>query len=306
MVSNARPAFNFLAQVDRARIWAAGGQREEALASLPAARSALQSRQSVLLAEADELEARLRLSLGDPLGARRAAERLPFPRRAVVDAIIALAEDDDTTAEDALSVPGRCQVDRPLGRGGCSSSMRTSRSSHAGQRRRVSSGRRSTPRSGTASSKPCWTRPRCSSRTSSRGPHLYPEPANLGPLLSAYHDAHDVQAMAGARPRQTGVVEPLTEMEIRVLARLADHLSYRDIASDLYVSINTVKTHVKHIYFKLGVSSRSSAISRAATLGLLGDDPPAKLDAGTPTTPGRQTNVAPARGSASSCSADKR
>ena len=59
-------------------------------------------------------------------------------------------------------------------------------------------------------------------------------------------------------------------MEIRVLARLADHLSYRDIASDLYVSINTVKTHVSHIYFKLGVSSRSSAISRAATLGLLG------------------------------------
>jgi ATP/maltotriose-dependent transcriptional regulator MalT len=79
MVSSARPAFNFLAQVDRARIWAAGGQREAALASLPAARSALQSRQSVLLAEADELEARLRLSLSDPLGARRAAERLPLP-----------------------------------------------------------------------------------------------------------------------------------------------------------------------------------------------------------------------------------
>jgi LuxR family maltose regulon positive regulatory protein len=101
-------------------------------------------------------------------------------------------------------------------------------------------------------------------------PHLYPEPANLAPLLSAYHDAHGVQAIAGARRRQTGVIEPLTEMEVRVLARLADHLSYRDIASDLYLSINTVKTHLKHIYFKLGVSSRSSAISRAATLGLLG------------------------------------
>ena len=76
--------------------------------------------------------------------------------------------------------------------------------------------------------------------------------------------------MAGARPRQTGVVEPLTDAEIRVLARLAEHLSYRDIASELYVSLNTVKTHLSHIYIKLGVSSRSSAISRAATLGLLG------------------------------------
>jgi LuxR family maltose regulon positive regulatory protein len=101
-------------------------------------------------------------------------------------------------------------------------------------------------------------------------PHLYPERANLGPLLSAYHDADDLQALPGGRPRQTAVVEPLTKMEIRVLTRLADHLSYREIASDLYVSVNTVKTHISHVYYKLGVSSRSSAISRAATLGLLG------------------------------------
>ena len=65
MVGGARPAFNYLAQLDRARIWAAGGNLDEALASLPAARSALKSDHSVLLAEADELEARLRLGLGD-------------------------------------------------------------------------------------------------------------------------------------------------------------------------------------------------------------------------------------------------
>ena len=65
------------------------------------------------------------------------------------------------------------------------------------------------------------------------------------------------------------LVEPLTETESRVLAKLADHLSYREIASELYVSHNTVKTHVRHIYLKLGVSSRSSALARAAILGLL-------------------------------------
>jgi len=51
IVSSARPAFNYLAQLDRARIWAAGGNLDAALASLPAARSALKSDHSVLLAQ---------------------------------------------------------------------------------------------------------------------------------------------------------------------------------------------------------------------------------------------------------------
>jgi LuxR family maltose regulon positive regulatory protein len=269
MVSSARPAFNFLAQVDRARIWAAGGQREEALASLPAARSALQSRQSVLLAEADELEARLRLSLSDPLGARAAAERLPLPRRAVVEAIIALAEDDDTAAEDALrSLAGarstvRSEVEAQL--------LQANIALVAGRpeaARLVRTTLDTAQRHGFVQSV-LDTAPRLVEEVISR-PHLYPEAAGLGPLLSAYHDSHDVRLTAGARPRHLGIAAPLTKMELRVLARLADHLSYRDIATDQYVSINTVKTHVGHIYSKLGVSSRSSAISRAATLGLLG------------------------------------
>ena len=103
MVSGARPAFNYLAQLDRARIWAAGGNLDEALASLPAARSALKSDHSVLLAEADELEARLRLALGDQNGAARVTERLPEDRRIVMSAIIALAAGNPGEAAQALS-----------------------------------------------------------------------------------------------------------------------------------------------------------------------------------------------------------
>ena len=66
LVSGARPVFEYLAQLDRARIWAAAGNLEEALSSLPAARTALRCDHSVLFAQADELEARLRLALGDP------------------------------------------------------------------------------------------------------------------------------------------------------------------------------------------------------------------------------------------------
>ena len=60
-----RPAFEFLALLDRAAIWAARGQVRDALASIEAARLVLAGTGSVLLARADELEALLRLSLGD-------------------------------------------------------------------------------------------------------------------------------------------------------------------------------------------------------------------------------------------------
>jgi LuxR family maltose regulon positive regulatory protein len=54
-----------------------------------------------------------------------------------------------------------------------------------------------------------------------------------------------------------------------VLAKLAEHLSYVEMATALHLSLNTVKTHLRHSYMKLGVTSRSSAIARATTLGLL-------------------------------------
>jgi LuxR family transcriptional regulator, maltose regulon positive regulatory protein len=54
-----------------------------------------------------------------------------------------------------------------------------------------------------------------------------------------------------------------------VLAKLPQRLTYLDMASDLHLSLNTVKTHLRHSYMKLGVTSRSAAIKRATSLGLL-------------------------------------
>ena len=99
----AAPYFEYFAQLDRARIWAAAGNLDEALSSLPAARAALRCDQSVLFAEADEPEARLRLGLGDRNGALRMAEQLPDDRRLVVSALIALGSNDHRTASDILS-----------------------------------------------------------------------------------------------------------------------------------------------------------------------------------------------------------
>ena len=54
-----------------------------------------------------------------------------------------------------------------------------------------------------------------------------------------------------------------------MLEKLAERLTYTEIASELYLSPNTVKTHLRHIYMKLGATSRSSAIKRATSLGVL-------------------------------------
>ena len=72
-------------------------------------------------------------------------------------------------------------------------------------------------------------------------------------------------------PRQESesLAEPLTGCETRVLRLLATELSKREIADELYVSLNTVKTHVKHLYAKLDVRTRRQAVERARALALL-------------------------------------
>jgi len=64
------------------------------------------------------------------------------------------------------------------------------------------------------------------------------------------------------------LVEPLSERELTVLRLLGAGLSNREIAEELYVSINTVKAHAKNIYSKLGVHGRMQAVQRARELSL--------------------------------------
>ncbi|MET0772106.1 MAG: LuxR C-terminal-related transcriptional regulator [Candidatus Limnocylindrales bacterium] len=67
---------------------------------------------------------------------------------------------------------------------------------------------------------------------------------------------------------QTGVAS-LTTAELRLLAYLPSHLSFREIADQLFVSIDTVRSQAISIYSRLGVSSRGGAIEAAVAAGLL-------------------------------------
>lgn len=70
-------------------------------------------------------------------------------------------------------------------------------------------------------------------------------------------------------PSPQPLVEPLTNRELDVLAFLAQRLRNQEIADKLFVSIETVKTHLKNIYQKLNVSKRHEAVSKAMDLGII-------------------------------------
>jgi LuxR family maltose regulon positive regulatory protein len=85
-------------------------------------------------------------------------------------------------------------------------------------------------------------------------------------------------ALPGREPalpgREPALPEPLTSSETRVLRYLATtHLAAPEIARELFVSVNTVRTHMRHIYAKLGAHRRSEAAQRARALGLLAQSP---------------------------------
>jgi LuxR family transcriptional regulator, maltose regulon positive regulatory protein len=79
-----------------------------------------------------------------------------------------------------------------------------------------------------------------------------------------------LKAAAGpTRPGSQRLVEPLSERELDVLRLLGSDLDGPDIARELTVSLNTLRTHTKSIYAKLGVNSRRAAVRQAAELNLL-------------------------------------
>ena len=79
---------------------------------------------------------------------------------------------------------------------------------------------------------------------------------------------------ARAQPATTGgLVEPLSDRERDVLRMLGSELTGPEIARELVVSLNTVRTHTRNIYAKLGVTSRRAAVRRAGELGLLARRP---------------------------------
>jgi LuxR family maltose regulon positive regulatory protein len=93
--------------------------------------------------------------------------------------------------------------------------------------------------------------------------------AILTVLKEERRDGDNAMASAAQSPREESLVEPLKDRELQILRLIAAGLSKREIAAELFLSINTIKTYTSRIYGKLGVHRRAEAVDRAHELNLL-------------------------------------
>ena len=261
-----RPLFEFLALLDRAQIWAARGQAREALATVESARQVLaKGASSALAARADEQETLLRLSLGDLRSPAELTGRLPRVRRELLLARIALAGGDHHAAQQHLRAvtPGGLTPRLALVRQLLVAATAIERGDPAIAN--ILAGALHTARSQGFLNTVITTAPQVAGYVVEHTAQLRSDPF-IDQLVAAALEVRAIQP--GAAPPSRVLAEPLTAAEQRVLALLPTS-TYLQIAETLAVSRNTVKTHLRSIYRKLGVASRSAALERAVELHLL-------------------------------------
>jgi LuxR family maltose regulon positive regulatory protein len=101
------------------------------------------------------------------------------------------------------------------------------------------------------------------------GAHRSVSPEYVENLLRALGYDYMFSSKVRAHGAKGLLVEPISEREIEVLYLLASGTPNREIAAKLFVSLDTVKSHLKHIYNKLGVHSRTQAVARAKEMDLI-------------------------------------
>ncbi|MDY6878574.1 MAG: LuxR C-terminal-related transcriptional regulator, partial [Chloroflexota bacterium] len=94
------------------------------------------------------------------------------------------------------------------------------------------------------------------------------QPGYVERILAAFSRLQPPGAARGEQPA-SGLIEPLTDRELDVLRLMAEGLKYAEIAARLFISLNTVRFHVKAIYGKLSVNNRTQAIEMARQLRIL-------------------------------------
>ena len=96
------------------------------------------------------------------------------------------------------------------------------------------------------------------------------ELSDSGPVPALAEEVEQELAAASGRASRGQLLEPPSEAELAVLRLLASDLTNRQIGERLFLSPNTIRSHKRALYHKLGVHSRTDAIARATALGLLG------------------------------------
>lgn len=103
------------------------------------------------------------------------------------------------------------------------------------------------------------------------------QPSYVERILAAISRARSTSASPGEQPGTDlsagigpeALIESLTDRELEVLELMADGLSYKEMAARLFISVNTVRFHVKAIYGKLDVNNRTQALETARRLRIM-------------------------------------
>jgi LuxR family transcriptional regulator, maltose regulon positive regulatory protein len=260
-----RPAFEYLVLLDLARIWAARGQVRDALANIEAARRVLAATGSILLTRADELEALVRLSIGDLSTPVKLATGLPAARHRLLLARVALAAGNHQAAREQLQSlsPGDLTPRHALVRQILLAAAALVRDDPTAAG--ILGGVLESARRGGFLNTVVATAPRVTSCLVEHSAQMRPDPFTRQ-LITAALEVRATQLEA-FRPGRV-LAEPLTAAELRIL-KLLPTGTYLQMAATLYISRNTVKTRLRSVYRKLGVTSRAEAIERAVDLRLL-------------------------------------
>jgi LuxR family maltose regulon positive regulatory protein len=258
-----RPSLALVSAATLARVWVSEGRLVDAVEAAAAARAFLSPDvASPLFTLLDGLDARIALLQGDAGRAKAITKAMPASlRRSRLEARRHLAEGEPDAALSALEAvvaeTPREQVDLLMLRARCDLDRASSNAD--------------------TSLAAAVDAARLHGFTFAIAEELLQWASRLGALLRSaplddFADAvlelleRVVPLAEPAAPQ--ALVDPLTDRELVVLRYLESRLTTSEIGSELYVSVNTVRTHAKAVYRKLGVGSRRDAVAEARRLGI--------------------------------------
>jgi LuxR family maltose regulon positive regulatory protein len=259
-----RPPLELLAHLQLALVASARGDPHGAADAIDQSRSVLPHATSPVVAHIDQVDARIALDRGDHYTAQALQARLPpSPASDLLAARLRLAAEDHLGALDVLdAMAGRTSTRRLQVEHGLLSALALADTEP--------SRAHDTLHQALELAEPVGFR-----RTFvAEGPALWtlleslPTHGRIADYVAGLLDsAHRVVAPAGTASQEQ-LVDPLSDRELTVLRYLASRLTCTEIARELYLSVNTVRSHVKAIYRKLGVNKRADAVGRGHSLGV--------------------------------------
>jgi LuxR family maltose regulon positive regulatory protein len=264
-----RPPLEVLAHLQLALVASARGDAHGATDAITQARSVLPHATVPVIARIDQVDARIALDRGDHRTAADLQARLPpSPASDLLAARRRLATDDHVGALDVLdAMAGRTSTRRLQVEHGLLSALALTRDGLAAP---VRARAHDVMHQALVLAEPVGFR-----RTFvAEGPALWalleslPAHGGIAGYIAGLLDtAHHVVSPTGTAS-QEGLADPLSDRELTVLRYLASRLTCTEIARELYLSVNTVRSHVKAVYRKLGVNKRADAVGRGRALGV--------------------------------------